>query len=100
MTIYCKLCNHRVESKKDLDPAKSEESDVLESLSRHLVARHPHESLALRTDLEALPLLIATYLLVKRYARIPVEAGALQQAFDQNEQAILELFDIDVTQAS
>lgn len=99
MTIYCKLCNHRVDSKKRLD-AKSEESDVLESLSRHLVARHVDEASLFKNDLESMPLLIATYLLIKRYVRIPAESKALQEHFDQNEQLILQFFDIDVTQTS
>lgn len=99
MTIYCKLCNHRVSSRPNLEADKSEEGDCLESLSRHLVSRHPAQALELKNDLESLPLLIATYLLIKGFATIPPESGSLKKHFEENEQLLLEMF-ADAIQAS
>ena len=96
MTIYCKLCNHRVSSKPDLGPDKSEESDCLESLSRHIISRHPTQTLELKTDIEV----ITTYLLIKNFVSIPPESASLQQHFREIEQVLLEMFGIDVIQAS
>lgn len=107
MTIYCRLCNQRVESKKDLAPGTSEESDCLQSLSRHLVSRHPKQALELKDelkDLDSLPLLIATYLLIKHFANIPPESDSLQRHFEENEQLLLEMFGVmletDIAQTS
>lgn len=104
MTIYCKVCKHQIDSRKNLASDKSEESDCLESLSRHLVARHPHQALELKRDLESVPQLIATYLLVKYYAHIPPESGSLQKHFEENEQLLLEMFEAilatDISSAS
>lgn len=100
MTIYCRLCDHRVDSHKGLPPDKSEESDCLESLARHLVSRHPMQALELKADMDSLPLLIATYLLIKHYTKIPPEAVSMQQHFEANEQLLLEMFGVDVIQPS
>lgn len=104
MTIYCRICNYEVNSRKDLAPGKSEESDCLESLSRHLVSRHPKQALELKNDIDSLPLLLATYLLIKYFAIVPAEADSLQKHFEENEQLLLEMFGAmlgtDATQTS
>lgn len=92
MKIYCRLCNYEVNSKKDLPPSKSEEADCLESLSKHLVSRHPKQALELKNDLDSLPPLIATYMLIKYFANIPPESDSLQRHFEQNEQLLLDMF--------
>lgn len=92
MTIYCRLCNCKIDSRKDLPAGKSEESDCLESLSRHLVSRHPKQALELKDDLDSLPLLLATYLLIKNFTNIPPESDSLQRHFEQNEQLLLDMF--------
>ena len=94
MKIYCRLCNYEVNSRKDLPSGKSAESDCLESLSRHLVSRHPKQALELKDDLDSLPLLIATYLLIKHFANIPPESDSLQRHFETNEQLLLEMFGV------
>ena len=100
MTIYCKLCNHRVDSKPDPPDKKSEESSCLESLARHLVSRHPVQALELKTDIDSIPPLIATYLLIKYFATIPPESASLQKHYDENEQLLLEMLGVDVIQPS
>lgn len=91
MTIYCKLCNHSVHSVK---PDIEAQAEVVQALVEHLGRRHPHDAQMLAEDMEAIRALLATYLLLKHFVRIPVEEKTLQQSYLDNEQALLNLFDI------
>lgn len=97
MTIYCQLCKHQINSRHDLPSDKSPESDCLESLSRHLVSRHPKQAAELKNDIDSLPLLLATYLLIKYFANIPPESASLQKHFEENEAILLAMFGADST---
>lgn len=91
MTIFCKLCGYRIQSNEP--PAKAQE-DVLKQMSNHL-AIHKPEAESLGALLVTSCQLLSTYLLIKKYVRIPDNETALLDSFDQNEMILIDLFALE-----
>lgn len=92
MTIYCKICSHKIQSEK---PEADAQKHVLEQMSKHL-SRHPEQASTLAQSILTTSQLLATYMLIQRCVRIPPEEKALQESFDQNEQSLLEIFGLEL----
>lgn len=93
MTIHCRLCDWPI---KSLHPDLSAQSQVMKSMAEHLVKCHEKEARNLARDMVTLQMVITTYLMLKHYVRIPAEEGAMLQAFEENEQALINLFEPQV----
>lgn len=91
MTIFCKICGYRLHSNEP--PAKAQE-DVLKQMSNHL-AIHKTEAEALGALLVTSCQLLSTYLLMKKYVRIPDSEKELLDSFDQNEMLLVDLFALE-----
>jgi hypothetical protein len=90
MTIYCKLCNQAIKS--DSGSFAEDTKKVLESLSTHIVRYHKTEADGLKTDTDLLPLIISTYLLITRFARVPSDEADFHANLTANEEWLAGLF--------
>lgn len=90
MTIFCKICGHRIRSER----AENAEAHVLEQMSTHL-GQHPKQAAALAEDLMGLSQMLATYLLITRYVRIPPDEAGLLESFQRNEQELVSIFGVE-----
>lgn len=91
MTLHCKLCHHVMHSVK---PDLEAQSELMQAMMEHLGRQHPKDAKMLAEDMATLESLLATYLLIKHYIRIPAEEKTFRQTFADNEQALLNLFDV------
>ena len=90
MTIYCRICNHPIQSQTG-DQVKDVQK-VLEGISNHLRHTHKTEAEALSNDMQLLPLVLNTYLMIKRFVRCPDHEILFRRSFEDNEQWLLALF--------
>lgn len=91
MTIYCKLCGHKIRSAK---PDEEAQKHVLEQMSRHL-GTHPDQAATLGKSIMTGSQLLATYLLIKHYVTIPQDETALLQSFEENERSLKSIFELE-----
>lgn len=95
MTIFCAVCKRELSSLKAVDEAQK---DVLEKMSKHLVADHPKEAKALAEDITMLPNLLGTYMLVKKYVHVPAGEVELQKSIDENENCLIGIFGLETAE--
>jgi hypothetical protein len=87
MTIFCRVC------KRDFSSIKPEaQKDVLEQMSKHLVADHKKEAKLLAETITALPQLLGTYLLIKNHVEIPAGEVELLESVEENETCLMGIF--------
>lgn len=91
MTIICTICKRALTSTK---PEKTQ-ADVMEQMVKHIAQEHPKEGAVLAEDIVNIHRALSTYLLLKRHVQIPEGEKAMQKSFDENEAALLELFDVE-----
>lgn len=89
MTIYCKICNRPIRSDKP-----DAQADVLMQMGTHL-QQHQEQSVRLKQSVLIGTQLLATYLLIKLYVRIPPEEKELIDSFDQNEEELIAIFGLE-----
>lgn len=89
MTIYCKLCDFPIRSTQ---PESLAQSEVMETMTKHLVASHQEQAVSLGADIGELQKLLSTYLLIKHYVRIPPDEDSFRTTFQANEESLLEMF--------
>ena len=91
-TIYCRICGHKIQSSQ---PGEEAQAHVLSQMTTHL-GSHQEQAVRLAKDLVINHKLLATYLLIKRYVRIPEDEKELLQSFEMNESCLLDLFGLEV----
>lgn len=89
MTIYCKICGQSIRSDKP-----DAQADVLMQMGTHL-KQHQEQSIRLKESIVMATQLLATYLLIKLYVRIPPEEKELLETFDQNEAELITIFGLE-----
>lgn len=87
MTIHCKLCGHTIQPRGPDATAAG-----MEEMVRHLLSHHNRDAAALKQDIDTLHVLLASYLLIKNYVRIPPQETELQKHFGDLEQSLVNLF--------
>jgi hypothetical protein len=92
MIIFCKICGHRILSPK---PANEAQRDVLQQMSNH-IGTHQDHAITLAKTVVAASQLLATYLLIKRYVRIPPEEKELLETFRENEESLIQIFGLEL----
>lgn len=93
MTIFCKICGHKVVSFK---PDQEAQQDVILQMGHHLQIHKP-ESEDLKQGVLQATQLITTYLLIKRFVIIPITETALLRSFQENQDILRSVF-VDDTQ--
>ena len=91
MTIFCKICGHKIQSGK---PAAEAQKDVLAQMSNHL-GNHQAQAAELAKQIEVAKTLLALYLLMKKYVRIPNDESDLLNSYDQVEGNLIDLFALE-----
>jgi hypothetical protein len=91
MTIFCKLCGHKIQSGQPPDEAQK---DVLQQMTNHIQQHQDHAQRLAKTIMTASQL-IATYMLIKKFVRIPPEEKQLLQSFDDAENCLLDMVGIE-----
>ena len=88
MTIFCRVCEHKFQSFK---PGEEAIPVVLAEMAQHF-GQHTKQAEKLGELVATSHQLIATYLLIKQYIRVLPEEKAFLDAYDKNEQMLIELF--------
>lgn len=88
MTIFCRVCQHKFQS---LKPGEEAIPVVLAEMAQHF-GTHSKQAAKLKEQVETATQLIATYLLIKQHIKVLPEEKLFLEAYDQNEQMLIELF--------
>lgn len=91
MTIFCKICGQKLNSTR---PDAEQQKDVLTQMSNH-IGSHQEQAVTLAKSIVQGSQLLATYLLLKKYVRIPPEEKELQISFQENEKILIEIFGLE-----
>ena len=91
MTIFCKLCGQKLNSSKPDDKAQE---DVMIQMGNHLSA-HQDIAVAFAKELLLINKLFATYLLIKKFVRIPPEETAFLKSYEDSHDCLDDIFDFD-----
>lgn len=94
MTISCNICGQKFTSVR---PAAEQQQDVLVQMTNHL-GSHQEQAVSLAKDVRAVTQLMATYLLIKKYVRIPPEETALLANYEEMEDLLADVFEFDLVQ--
>lgn len=106
MTIFCKICGTKIHSDlpaatanvlEEIQPGQqptNAQMDVLIKMSTHL-GKHPQQAQSLAALIVVSRNLLSTYLLIKKYVRIPDNEKELLDSFDINEGALIDLFALE-----
>lgn len=86
MTIFCRICDRAIHSTKP-----DAQADVLVQMTNHLKT-HEQQSIRLKESIMLATQLMAVYLMVKLYVKIPDEEKELLQSFTENEEQLIAIF--------
>ena len=67
---------------------------MLIQMSNHM-SHHQEQAVSLAQSIEACRFLVATYLLIKKYVRIPPEEKEMLANFQANEAILIEIFGLE-----
>lgn len=88
MTLFCKLCGQKFDSK---NPERAQ-AEVIELVTKHLMACHQEQAVTIHTSLLTAINLTSVHL-VSKHIRIPPEETQLLQNLQKDEIYLRELLD-------
>lgn len=88
MTIFCKLCGQKLDSTK---PDTDAQKDVMIQMTNHLSA-HQDMAVAFAKELTTINHLFATYLLIRKFVRIPPGEKALLKSYRESQDCLDQIF--------